>query len=117
MNYGATAFLLILFSLLVSLHPKNESVSCFPKDDIPHKFLEAFCWMHPIYATDNSTTTTLQPTTLQLKTTLLILQCPDLHQKKRFGTMMTLGFPYCFFFWPLHSACRDFSGSIWNLER
>ncbi|GIY15703.1 innexin inx2 [Caerostris darwini] len=55
MHYGATAFLLILFSLLVSLHPKNESVSCFPKDDIPPKFLEAFCWMHPIYAKDNST--------------------------------------------------------------
>ncbi|GIX68761.1 hypothetical protein CEXT_611731 [Caerostris extrusa] len=109
MHYGAIAFLLILFSLLVSLQPKNESVSCFPKDDIPPKFLEAFCWMHPIYAKDNST----------LKTDSRINSpMPRFAPKETIWyMMMTLGFPYCFFFCPLHSACRDFSGSIWNLER
>ncbi|GIX67902.1 hypothetical protein CEXT_357681 [Caerostris extrusa] len=80
----------------------------FQKDDIPPKFLDAFCWMHPIYAKDNST----------LKTDSTINS-----PMPRFAPKETIWYDddawISLLLLLLASAfCMPrFSGSIWNLER
>ncbi|GBM58602.1 Innexin inx2 [Araneus ventricosus] len=46
LHYGVTAFIFTIFAVVVSCNTKNEHVSCFKENDIPPKFLEAFCWMY-----------------------------------------------------------------------
>ncbi|KAF8783146.1 Innexin inx2 like protein [Argiope bruennichi] len=45
LHYGVTILILITFAFVVSCNTNNESVSCFKQDDIPSKFLDAFCRM------------------------------------------------------------------------
>ncbi|GBM58607.1 Innexin inx2 [Araneus ventricosus] len=47
LHYGVTAFILVLFSILVLCHRPGETITCLQENVVPHKFLNAFCQLSP----------------------------------------------------------------------